>query len=414
MKKFFSIICIFALGIAFAWNGGATLVVAQEKVENSLTRIENALERLDTDVVGELNKQKADYERRLNTETDEKKIERLQSLISATEKLLQDYKGQTQKGEKNPVKTGVLGENQVGRIAEPTYIPKDADWFFYENAVSAIVAYFYAHEYYLSAELLTHARYNRDYGSVYSPINVDPLESSKAYTTICESEELYGASEFAKAGNVSDLDLFYAIHNFRYVKFHEGNVVTVYDNYDFVFDGQFDFIDDIPIKVMYMAQEKGVIVPFNVVIEKRFDGDLAERTNENYPLISYVNGEYHIYKDGCACECLSNHIEGNRIGEAHVDGDVNGFCDRCAKVLSDDVPLPEQPSTEKDGFEEFVDGAKETFNDVKDTVTGFIAEKTTGCSGSLSASVGCVSAFGLCACLLLKKKKHNAQEKGIE
>ena len=403
MKKVLIVFCMIMMGIAVALNGGATFVVAKEQEVNSLIRIEKELERLDTDVVSELEKQKKDYERRLILETDEKKIEQLQNLISKTDGLIESYKNQPKKLS-NSSKKADLSERRQGDI-EPTFVPKDADVFFYENSVSAVVAYFYANEYYLSAELLTHARYNRTYASIYTPVNVGCLETSTEYAAVCENKDDYGASAFVKAGSVQDKDLFYSMHNFRYAKFQGGSVVTVYDKYDFAFDGGFDFIDDIPIKVMYMAQEKGVIVPFNVVIEKRLDGDAANRLNENYPMISYIDGEYHIYKDGCSESCEVNHSKGKREGVGHADIDMNGVCDLCAKRLSVE-PLPEQPSSEKNSFDSFVDGVKETFNGVKDSVTGFIQENLAGCSGSVGVSVGGITAFGFGACLLLKKKER--------
>ncbi len=421
MKKFFMVFCIFLTGIALALNSGATFVVAKEKPETSLAWIERKLQDLDTDVISELEKQKADFETRLQGETDEENIARLENLIVATERLMESCNKPFSVREEKPaafaVKTEFSSWEMMERNADLTYIPKDTDVFFYENAVSAIVAYFYAHKYYLAAELLTHARYNRTYASIYTPVNIEALEFSSAYTSVCENEEFYGWSEFVKSGSVQDKDLFYAIHYFRYAKFQEGNVVTIYDNYDFVFDGQNDFIDDLPIKVMYMAQERGVIVPFNVVIEKRLNGDESIRVNENYPQISYVDGEYHIYKTGCACDCLANHIEGDRVGESHVDSDENRVCDLCAQTLSVESPLPEQqpeqqpeqspeqPLKEKDDFEEFMNGVKETFNDVKDNVTGFFEKDVAGCSGSLSVSVGGVSAIGFCVFLFLKKKE---------
>lgn len=378
MKKFSLVLSLITLMLAVTFNVSAPLVLAEEKGESALEFIEQALEEKDTDVVSELKKQKQNYQARLQNEQDKKKRAQLLELVENTQKLLDDY---TEK------KEGV----QAVSVSQKS-IYSDLDIFFYENSVSACIAYFYANEYYLSAELLTHARYNRVQNSLYSPINIDILELSDEFNSVCDSDEAYGTGEFVKYGDVKDMDLFYSIHNFCYAKFQTGEVVTVYDNYDFVFDGGYDFIDDIPIKVMYLAQEKRVIVPFYTVIETRLSGTEKGRDNEAYPRIAYANGEYHLYKSECSCDCFAEHVDGRREdGAAHADWNNDGICDGCGAVVGE-VVLPQEEQS--------------WFDEVVATVTDFFVGLGAGCASSVGGCISSVSAL-IVGGLVLKKKKEN-------
>ncbi len=389
--------------IATAFNVGATRVVAQDTNVMQTEVIERKLEEKNTDVACELEKQIRNYQNRLENEKDESARERLEQLIADTKKLLSDYQGESRKV--LTVATSVTSDFEQN--ADPAYIPKELDVFFYENTVSAVVAFFYANEYYLSAELLTHARYNRELDSLYTPINLEPLQTSFAFVSVCEQTDEDGTGRFAKSSSVKDTDLFYALHNFHYAKFQNGEVITLYDRYDFVFDGGFDFIDDVPIKVMYLAQERGVIVPFNVVIETRLSGNDENRENETHSKIAYTNGEYHLYKSACACDCFASHTDGHRQGEEHCDSNADGLCDGCGMIVGDIKPAPPKQETVLESvFSDVGDSVAGAYDSAKGSLVALLNAGGIGCNGSIGSTIGVGSAVFVGA-LLFKKKKEN-------
>lgn len=399
MKKFSFVLLLIAVMIVATFNVGATRVLAKEPNVMTTDVIERKLEEKNADVAFELEKQIRNYQNRLDTETDEQKQEQLRRLILDTQKLLDDYKGS------NKRKTAVATTASSDQNADPTYIPKELDVFFYENTVSAVVAFFYANEYYLSAELLTHARYNRELNSLYTPINLEYLQTASEFKSVCEKTDVVGTGRFAKSGGAKEMDLFYALHNFHYAKFQNGEVVTLYDVYDFTFDGGFDFIDDVPIKVMYLAQERGVIVPFNVVIETRLSGDGENRENEAYPKIAYTNGEYHLYKSACSNDCYANHADAHRDIESHSDSNDDGLCDGCGAVIGK-LKLDLEEETVLDRIVSDVnDSIVGTCDVVKGGLFALLNAKGIGCSSSVGGTVG-VGAIVVVGALLLKKKEH--------
>lgn len=399
MKKFSFILLLITLLLAATFNVGATRAVAKE--ENVITTdvIERKLEEKNTDVAFELEKQIRNYQNRLETETDEKKQEQLNRLILDTQKLLEDYQAESER------KTAVATAVSSTQNADPTYVPKELDVFFYENTVSAVVAFFYSNEYYLSAELLTHARYNRELHSLYTPINLEYLRSASEFVSVCEKTDVDGTGRFAKSGGVKDMDLFYALHKFHYAKFQNGEVVTLYDVYDFTFDGGFDFIDDVPIKVMYMAQERGVIVPFNVVIETRLSGDNENRENEVHPKIAYTNGEYHLYKSACSNDCYASHADAHREIELHSDSNDDGLCDGCGVVTGEVKPDSEQETIFDRIFSDVNDSVVGTCDAMKSGFFALLNANGIGCSSSVGGTVG-VGATVFVGVLLFKKKEH--------
>jgi hypothetical protein len=205
------------------------------------------------------------------------------------------------------------------------------------------------------------------------------------------------------------MDLFYAIHQFYYAKFQSGDVITVYDKYDFALDGGFDAIDDIPIEVMYMAQEKGVIVPFYTVIETRLAGTEEGRADEAYSEIVYKNGEYHLYQSACAGDCFAGHSDARRDGlETHIDKNVDGLCDGCDLAVGEVLPQ-EPPKTEPiigGVMNGATESAKDVYNTTKNKVANLLNSMRVGCSGSIGGSVGAGAALFVGG-LLLKKKKDN-------
>lgn len=401
MKKISLILAVVSATATLAMNANVTPVVAEEKTETAVEYLERSLEDQGTSVVAELQEQKAEYQARLLVETEQSKKTQLNNLIDNTERLIEDYQRETATAKA----MATVVETPEPSFAEPTYIPKDTDVFFYENSVSSVVAYFHANEYDLAAELLTHARFNDTLGSLYSPINTGSLYESTVFNGVCQSDTVYGADNFEKSDKVTDMDLYYSLHGFRFAKFQNGEVLTLYDRYDYAFEGDYDVIDNVPIKVMYLAQERGVITPFNVIIETRLSGDGENRQDESFPRIAYMDGEYHVYNGSCSSTCVGGHEESNRTPfGTHGDGDGDGLCDGCELRLSDPIPQ------EKTVWDNVIADVKTSFIDAYESakagVIAILDACGVGCSGSLGGTVGAGSALFV-GVLLFKKKKEN-------
>ncbi len=133
----------------------------------------------------------------------------------------------------------------------------------YSPAVSAIISYFNHKKYYLSAELLTHAKENETLDSIYVPLNKGIAAQTTVGKRLIANSEIHGSSSFEKTGKTADDDLYYAIHAFTYYRDIHHKMILIYDRYDYA-DHDFDSIQGAAIKTMYNAQNNGVIVPYKI------------------------------------------------------------------------------------------------------------------------------------------------------
>ena len=382
LKKFISVFAFVTvfLGAMPSFKFVPVKTGAEERVAQSVRAIELALEEKNTDVVSALQLQRSRYESMFEEAETDAEREKIENLIVATDGMIADYTGY------------VNGETPKGRgIEHVVYTP----------AISAIVAYFSANNYNLSAELLSHARMNNEVNSIYHPVNGKEVLSSPVYQAICENDLLSGSGNFPKEGRVNDMDLFYSIHNFDYAKFDNGKLVVIKDRYDFAYNAGFEGLDNISVNLAYEAQEAGVLVPFyNIIDMKATERDIS--LLGIYDTVTRDDlGEFHVFDNACDGECNVAGCTATRVAMEHTDADEDEKCDYCGYTEnppsdeSDD--LVEEPAPKKD-FEQTV---KETLRSAKNYVKDFLA----GCSSVLSAPIGGFTALAFGIVTLLKKKK---------
>lgn len=401
MRRFLALLCVLAIAFCFAFPQ-TRLVVKGATLEENIKAIETELAEMGTDVPTELNKQLAVYRGLLDSDktlSDEKKSQ-IEELALMTESLIFQY------GDGVHAKRGWLKDN-----------------FMYFQAVASVVAYFVGNGYYLSAELLTHMQYNRAVDSIYTPVNVEQISNSSVFKGIKTKDKKQGSSRFPKQGGVGDMDLFYSLHQFSYVKFDEGQTIVIFDRYDYAPDGDFELFDNIPIQVMYAAQEAGVLAPYYVLIEFPSNVVADLTATENSDKVSREAGEYHLYDNACATACKVGGCAYVRTPSEHVDKDLDEICDECNEKLTVDktpetdtapapTPEPEEPPTkEKENLlEQIKRGADELWGNVEEFMNGVtddVQENLGSCSGSMSGALGGVSALALGIGLLFKRRKNS-------
>ena len=136
----------------------------------------------------------------------------------------------------------------------------------YSQAVGAVISWFSSQGYFLSAELLIHARDNNDPNSSYYPVEGSRVTTSDVFAKIKKSTEYKGKDEFPNQGSKYERDLYYSIHGFRWIKNYY-NDVTIIDYYDYEFD-KYEGLQGYAVGAMAMAERLGVIVPYHVYITK--------------------------------------------------------------------------------------------------------------------------------------------------
>lgn len=134
----------------------------------------------------------------------------------------------------------------------------------YDAAATAILAWFNARGYKLSAELFAHAMGNKAKGSAFSPTNGSRIRSSSVVTSINKNRNASGSAVFPNSGNTAQRDLYYAIHAFNWKT--ERGVFTLTDMYDFGKDNNYPSVQGFAVQIAYSMQQSGYIVPFLTVI----------------------------------------------------------------------------------------------------------------------------------------------------
>lgn len=208
-----------------------------------LKDIVNEIEKDGINIETELKNQIKMYRDLLENEQDLKEQEKLSSLINKSEELLKCY--MENKDKKSPYETRSVDEDVVG------------------VAISAIVAYFNANNYYLSSELLLHAQDNKKLDSTYQPYFDEHVKASKEIMTIRHSSKTSGKGVFEKDNTTRGNDLYYAIHGFSWSR--SGSQIIVRDRYDYAVSN-YEGIQSYAVNAMFLAQQYGYIVPFQVII----------------------------------------------------------------------------------------------------------------------------------------------------
>ena len=220
------------------------VAVEEENLDDfysAMETLESELKQDNTNVLEQLNKQLTRYTNMLNNQTYND-LDNIKSLIATTENLIEEYEKY---------------ENR-NKVRAPYH------WR-YTPLISLAVAYFNSKDYILSAELLTHAKDNNTYHSLYKIENKDVIESSQLFREIANGDSMTGSTEFNKTGNVKDDDLFYSIHWFDYLReMDNSHGIRIIDTYDFALDNELSQIENKAVEQMYKAQEAGALIPFKI------------------------------------------------------------------------------------------------------------------------------------------------------
>ncbi|MFV8401609.1 hypothetical protein [Dermabacter hominis] len=134
------------------------------------------------------------------------------------------------------------------------------------SAVNSVIAAFTAGGYMLSAELLLRAK-KKD-SSAYRPRHGSRAKSSPVVARLRNSKAVSGSSIFAlNSGGKYGVDLYYSIKRFDYKKKSPTDYnFTIHDVYDFDPKTKYKGVTNKVVAVMALAQKRGVIRPYPVVI----------------------------------------------------------------------------------------------------------------------------------------------------
>lgn len=214
-------------------------VAADCKVKNQSMNLNELINVNKVDVEAELKKTLEEYRNDCLKSNDKNQIDKLNSLIEACEKLINDYSN----------------EESVSTCANQP-----------NAAVSMVVAYFSNKNYYLSRELLLHSTMNTNKKSTYVPNYGYVLKSTNAIKKIAKGTSIKGSSVFNSTSTTAEGDAKYSIHKFDFTKTKANSkTVKVSDYYDYG-SGDYDGLAGIAVEAMKNAQKNGSIVPFKVSI----------------------------------------------------------------------------------------------------------------------------------------------------
>lgn len=262
-KVFLSLMLVASLLIpsvsAFAATEKTNVTTSEQQVstvQNEITSLENNLKANNTDVISELKRQTSDYQTKLTNVASTEERSKIGRLITATENLIRNYSN---------YKQSQSSDNAIRSSSNSSY----------SAAVAAVVAYFEANNYNLSAELLTHASDNDTAGSEYDPVYGYLCGDSPVTLGIWNSSGHFsGSGLFPKNAFASAEinDLYYAIHKFNYKKHisSSGSYLEISDKYDYAQQSEYTGVAGVAVQKMYEAQQAGVIVPYQIIIDVSF------------------------------------------------------------------------------------------------------------------------------------------------
>lgn len=244
MKKYIkTLFCVVLVGILIIIPKDNSCAMKEERLSESIFLLESNLEKNSSSVENEINKAVDNYHKilktgQLSSEDKNKIIEQIEEL----QRQLSAYK---------KYKSGIrlMGkDNQV-----------------FLAAISSVNAYFLNKGYLLSSELLTHSTKNNKVDSIYRPYNNELVKASPVFRKIKIGRQTHGSDSFPNTGSRLERDLYYSIHSFRWTK--KNYMVTIMDRYDFAY-GSYSGLAGIAVNTMYLAQQAGVVVPFQLRITK--------------------------------------------------------------------------------------------------------------------------------------------------
>lgn len=162
-----------------------------------------------------------------------------------------------------------------------------------QTAITSCIAYFNLLNYDLSVELLTFARDNTDLDCNYTPVLYADVFESSVFENVYNNNLYESTSSFPKGGSTNDNDLYYSIHSFNYYKSESKRVIEIRDRYDYSYTSNIESTDiqGQMVKMIYHAQEEGLITPYFVSIIKKYDDLPIEFYTENL----YIKMPYDEY-----------------------------------------------------------------------------------------------------------------------
>lgn len=241
------IVATFFVVQPFSYAKAQTIYTEFEPVESN--QINAADTTSEFDVVKELYDQINRFEKMAEDAGSVEEIQQLEELIVTTKLLINDYLAYSE--ESYPAANYAARSNAS-----------------LSASVSTVVAYFNSQGYYLSAELLTHARNNTTINSNYTPSYGYLCNGSPLLAQIWKDSTTSGSGVFPKSGTATALlDLYYAIHAFNYTKTISlsNSSLNVSDRYDYA-SGDYTGVAGVAVNTMYQAQQAGILVPYYVKI----------------------------------------------------------------------------------------------------------------------------------------------------
>lgn len=221
---------------------------AQQNLTDNINEIDEYMETQGTSVLNELVKGKERLERDFENETDETEKSKLTDLIAGYAANITEYENYISQ------QNSSRGEFSTTGVNDSVLSP----------AVTSIIAFFNAKGYLLASELLTYAKQTSNGGS-YSPYYKSQANGTAELARLRTTQSTgSGSGAFAKGSSTKDNDLYYAIHNYNY-KWNNGTV-SITDRYDYAVNADYEGIAGTAVNTMWLAQSKGVIVPFLVVM----------------------------------------------------------------------------------------------------------------------------------------------------
>ena len=197
--------------------------------EKTYELLEQQIESEHIDIIAELDKLTNEYQ----------EINKIKDLISGLEKIKKEYMASIQ---------------NTTRANQPN------------TAVAAVIGYFSNKNYKLASELLIHATVNTNKNSTYSPTNGSRVKSHSVFVKIANGSKTNGSDIFTNTGGTASKDCYYALHSFNYSKpTSSSKLVNISDYYDYA-SGDYNGMEGIAVNAMYLAQQSGAIVPYNVLI----------------------------------------------------------------------------------------------------------------------------------------------------
>lgn len=210
-----------------------------KQIQQNITELNEYLDENNIDVISELENGKLKLLNELNNTEDEVICSKIQLQIDVYNSLISSCKDYNNTS---------------------TYVNNGSSLAY---AVAAIIAYFQSNGYDLAAELLSVAYINTSSSSTYEPRYGYKASASSVINKIRYNNQIYGSALFPNSESQNDKDLYYAIHKFDYVKSSGRLMLTDIYNYA---TSDYTGIADAAVNTMFLAQQLGVIIPFNVRI----------------------------------------------------------------------------------------------------------------------------------------------------